>query len=100
MSEFKDNETFMLEALEQVWLGEMTEGQLLRFLRKEVLKMNQEQYGNLAGISRKTLSDLENGKIQANTKVLNQAFKPLGLKVGLIPRFESHWSKLLDSTKV
>ncbi|WP_165395097.1 helix-turn-helix domain-containing protein [Thiomicrorhabdus indica] len=93
----ENHETLMLKALQDVWQGTKTEGELLCFLRKNVLQMNQERYANLVGISRKTLSNIENGKIQANTKVLNQAFKPLGLKVGLIPRFDNHWTKIMQA---
>ena len=93
----ENHETMMLKALQDVWQGTKTEGELLCFLRKNVLQMNQERYSNLVGISRKTLSNIENGKIQANTKVLNQAFKPLGLKVGLVPRFDNHWIKIMQT---
>lgn len=88
-------ENLMLEALQLVWQGEKTEGELLRYLRKDVLGLSQEHYAKLAGISRRTLSNLENDKIQANVAVMNQAFKPLGLKLGLVPRFDSHWQRLL-----
>ena len=71
---------------------------LIAILRNNLLGLSQEHYAKLAGISRRTLSDLENDKIQANVAVMNQAFKPLGLKLGLVPRFDSHWQKLLKES--
>jgi DNA-binding XRE family transcriptional regulator len=97
MKNQNSKEQLMIEGLKQVWAGEKTEGELLRYLRKEILGLTQQQYSQLAGISRRTLSDIENGKIQANSAVLNQAFKPIGLKLGLVPRFENHWQQLLST---
>jgi len=46
----------------------------------------QERYAALAGISRRTLSDIEQDKENVTLTTLNKAFRPLGLKLGLLPR--------------
>ncbi len=69
-----------------LYAGELTEGQLLRALRRDVLGLSQTRYAELVGISRRTLSDLEGDKGNVTLEVMNRVFKPLGLKVGLLPR--------------
>ncbi len=72
--------------LGQFYAGELTEGKLLRALRRDVLGLSQDRYATLVGISRRTLSDLEGDKGNATLEVINRAFRPLGLEVGLLPR--------------
>ncbi|MEX1199076.1 MAG: helix-turn-helix domain-containing protein [Pseudohongiellaceae bacterium] len=79
-------EALLLEWLDAVHGGEMTEGQLLRRVRKEVLDMNQSRYADLAGVSRRTLSDIERDTGQQTVSVLNRVYRPLGLKTGLVLR--------------
>ncbi|MGM0632615.1 MAG: helix-turn-helix domain-containing protein [Pseudomonadota bacterium] len=82
----EDREALLLGWLEAVQRGELTEGQLLRRVRKEVLGLNQSQYAELAGISRRTLSDIERDAGQQTVSVLNRVYRPLGLKMGLVLR--------------
>ncbi len=72
--------------LGRFYAGELSEGQLLRALRRDVLGLSQDRYATLVGISRRTLSDLEGDKGNATLEVINRAFRPLGLEVGLLPR--------------
>lgn len=65
--------------------GELTQGQALKALRVEVLGLTQDEYANLAKVSRKTLSDVENDRGSYKTDILNRLFKPFGLKVGIVP---------------
>ena len=60
-------------------------GELLMYLRKNVLGMSQEQYANFVGISRRTLSDIELNKGKLSQSILDKVFKPLGLQTGLVP---------------
>ena len=76
----------MLESLEAVRQGEMTQGELLRRVRKQVLFLNQEQYARLVGVSRRSLSDIERDAGQQTVSVLNRVFRPLGLEMGLVRR--------------
>ena len=45
--------------------------------------MNQESYATLVGLSRKTISDIENDTGKQTLPVINSAFKPFGLTFGL-----------------
>ncbi|QWT46787.1 helix-turn-helix transcriptional regulator [Azospira inquinata] len=82
----RERDSLLLDLLHQLMTEKITEGQLLRHLRKKVLGLSQDQYAKLTGISRRTLSDLELGKGASSLKLLNGVFKPLGLQVGLLPR--------------
>lgn len=79
-------EALLLGWLDAVHQGELSEGQLLRRVRKEVLGMNQSRYAELAGVSRRTLSDIERDAGQQTVAVLNRVYRPLGLKMGLVLR--------------
>lgn len=90
-----DREAALMEALQRLYDGEITEGALLRYLRKEVLGLTQDQYAVLVGISRRTLSDIELDRAQLTVSVMSKVFKPLGLKVGLLPRSD----RLMNTVK-
>ena len=47
--------------------------------------MKQDQYAKLIKLSIKTLSDLEQNKGNMSQETINQAFKPFGLKLGIMP---------------
>lgn len=91
-----DREAMLLEQLQHLFKDDITPGELLQSLRKEVLGFSQERYAALAGISRRTLSDIEQNKERASLTTLNRAFKPLGLKIGLLPRQNSMMKQLLN----
>lgn len=65
--------------------GKLTQGQALKGLRVNILGLKQDVFAKLVGVSRKTLSDIENDRDSYNTEVLNKVFKPFGLQVGLLP---------------
>ncbi|WP_102794732.1 helix-turn-helix domain-containing protein [Bowmanella denitrificans] len=64
---------------------ELSAGQILKILRKDILEMSQVEYAALTGISRRTLSDLEQDLSSPTFLVFNAAFQPFGLQAGLIP---------------
>lgn len=82
----EDREAALVTLLQRFYAGELTEGQLLRALRRDVLGLSQTRYAALVGISRRTLSDLEGDKGNVTLAAVNRVFKPLGLQVGLLPR--------------
>lgn len=82
----EDREAALVALLQRFYAGELSEGQLLRALRRDVLGLSQTRYAALVGISRRTLSDLEGDKGNVTLAVVNRVFKPLGLQVGLLPR--------------
>ncbi|MDA9558295.1 helix-turn-helix domain-containing protein [Vibrio sp.] len=65
--------------------GELTQGLALKTLRVKVLGMKQDAFAKMVNVSRKTISDIENDRGSFKTEILNNVFKPFGLKVGLIP---------------
>ncbi len=70
--------------VECIFTGELTQGEALKKLRVQVLGIKQEQFAQLAKVSRKTLSDIENDKGNYSVDTLNQVFRPFGLQVGLV----------------
>lgn len=89
-----EREAMLLDLLQQFIEEKFTQGALLMQLRKKVLGFSQDRYAALAGISRRTLSDIEQDKESITLTTLNRAFKPLGLKLGLLPR-QTHMMQAL-----
>ncbi|SHH52155.1 helix-turn-helix domain-containing protein [Ferrimonas marina] len=70
----------------QLLLGELSVADALRYLRRDVLKMNQAEFASKVGISKRTLSSLEGGGVDGmSVSTLNQVFKIFDLEVGLVP---------------
>ncbi|MFI8748456.1 helix-turn-helix transcriptional regulator [Vreelandella lionensis] len=90
-----EREALLTTLATQLVREEISSGQVLRQLRRDVLGMSQTQYADLVGISRRTLSDLEAGKASPTVALLNQVFRPLGLQVGLLPRNRELRERLL-----
>ncbi len=65
--------------------SEISQGEALLRLRLNVTGLKQGDYAKLVNVSRKTISDIENNKGNPSGDILNKVFKPIGLKVGLIP---------------
>ena len=81
----QDRQQILIDLYLQYLKQEITTGELLKYLRKNVLGMSQEQYANFVGISRRTLSDIELNKGKLSQSILDKVFKPLGLQTGLVP---------------
>ena len=90
-----EREALLISLLLQLSSGEITEGELLRTLRKDLLKLSQTDYATMVGISRRTLSDIERNVASPTIAVLNAVFRPFGLKAGLLPRSATLMKKLL-----
>ena len=93
----QDRQQILIDLYTQYLLGKITLGQLLMHLRKNVLGVTQEQYAKLVGISRRTLTDIEQDKGKLTQSVLDKVFKPLGLKAGLVPTHD-HVVKMIVSS--
>lgn len=50
-----------------------------------MLGVKQDTFSKMVGVSRKTISDIENDRGTFKTDILDKVFKPFGLKVGLVP---------------
>ncbi|CAM4437114.1 helix-turn-helix transcriptional regulator [Vibrio agarivorans] len=66
-------------------IRDLTQGQALKELRMEVLGIKQDAFAKMVGVSRKTISEIENDRGAFKTDILDKVFKPFGLKVGLVP---------------
>lgn len=71
--------------LTQLAQGELTQGKFLRTMRKQVFQMSQSEYAAIAGVSRRTISALENDDATPNNVTLDKIFAPMGLRTGLMP---------------
>ncbi|EEY78201.1 DNA-binding helix-turn-helix protein [Acinetobacter calcoaceticus RUH2202] len=95
----QDRQQVLIDLYKQYLLSEITLGQLLSHLRKNVLGLSQEQYAALVGISRRTLTDIEQDKGKLTQSVLDKVFKPLGLKAGLVPTHEHIVGKIIKPSE-
>jgi DNA-binding transcriptional regulator YiaG len=95
----QDRQQVLIDLYKQYLLSEITLGQLLSHLRKNVLGLSQEQYAALVGISRRTLTDIEQDKGKLTQSVLDKVFKPLGLKAGLVPTHEHIVDKIIKPSE-
>lgn len=84
------------QIIKQLLFAELTQGQALKELRMSVLGLKQERYASLVGVSRKTLSDIENDRGNYKTDILNRVFRPFGLKVGIIPSSPNTLASLIN----
>lgn len=71
--------------IKSMLLGELTQGGALVHLRSDILGLKQVDYAKMVKVSRKTISEIENGKGGQSVEILNRVFKPFGLHMGLIP---------------
>lgn len=94
----EQRQALLIELLTNYMLGKLTQGQLLQYLRKEILGLNQTQYAELVNISRRTLSDLERDKSNPANTVINKVFRPFGLRAGLVPMHTHVVQKLLTQS--
>lgn len=94
-----DREAALVALLKRYYAGELTDGQLLRVLRRDVLGLTQTRYASLVGISRRTLSDLEGDKNNVTLDVKNRVYRPLGLEASLLPRKRALLEQALTFTE-
>jgi DNA-binding XRE family transcriptional regulator len=73
------------QVIKLLLIGELTQGLALKELRIGVLGVKQDTYAKMVGVSRKTISEIENDRGAFKTDILDKVFKPFGLRVGLVP---------------
>ena len=71
------------QVIEQFMEGELTQGELLKKLRIDVLGVKQDAFATLVKVSRKTISDVENDNGNYSVNTINQIFRPFGLVLKL-----------------
>ncbi|MGS2872429.1 helix-turn-helix transcriptional regulator [Enterobacter huaxiensis] len=91
-----DRQSVLHAAIRDILLGKITQGELLKRLRVDVLGLKQDEYAKLVSVSRKTLSDIENDKGNYSAEVINKIYKPFGLQTGLVPISKTLMASLLS----
>lgn len=69
---FKDREDLLLAATLDLFSGKKIQGQVLKWLRVELLLLSQDQYAKMVGVSRKALSDIESDKGKNGVELINR----------------------------
>ena len=90
LSTAQAREDLLLRSVAGLMRGDLKRGEVLRYLRKHVLKMNQADFAELAKVSRRTLTQIESDSYGLNEDSLNRAFAIFGLKLGLVPMSAAH----------
>lgn len=81
----ESRESYYLEISTKLLHGEITIGEGIQQLRKKFLGLNQEQFAKLVGVSRKTISDIENNRGNLSVETLNAITKPFKFRLALVP---------------
>ncbi|KXO09585.1 transcriptional regulator, Cro/CI family [Moritella sp. JT01] len=58
----EEREALVIDVTVHMLKGTMTKGEALKHLRLKLFSVNQADYAKMVGISRKALSEIENGK--------------------------------------
>jgi len=82
----EEREVLVIEVTVNMLKGIMTKGEALKHLRLNLFSVNQADYAKMVGISRKVLSEIENGKGNYTEAILQKVFRPLGMVVTVMPR--------------
>lgn len=80
-----EREALVNSLLTQQIQGRISHGEMLRQLRIELTGMTQADFANWVGISRRSLTQLENDDSNPTIAVLSRVFRPFGLMVGVTP---------------
>ncbi|WP_130804974.1 helix-turn-helix domain-containing protein [Acinetobacter ihumii] len=92
----QDRQQILIDWYRRYLFNEITQGELLLYLRKNILGLSQQKYAELVGISRRTLTDIEQNKGSQTQQIIDKVFKPLGLKAGLTLTHEHVVHKLFE----
>lgn len=86
MANLSSREQLFYDLLNQYYEAKLTRGELLHTFRKQVIKYSQSEYCKLVGIGRNSLIDIEKDRGEPSETIINKAFRPFNLKVGLVPK--------------
>ncbi|MGL4713474.1 MAG: helix-turn-helix transcriptional regulator [Shewanella sp.] len=82
----KEREDLLLAATSDLFSGKKTQGQVLKWLRVELLSLSQDQYAKMVGVSRKALSDIESDKGKNGVELISRVFSGVGFRIALMPK--------------
>jgi len=81
-----DERRVFLQAIQTMMLdGRLTMGAALRVLRAAHLGVTRKQYARMVKLSNTALADLENDRGNPTMRSIEQAFRPFGFRLALIP---------------
>ena len=92
----EDKAEILMNLLVLAFEGEISQGTLIKLLRRDVLGVNQDQFVELTGINRKTLSQVEGDRTKPTMKALVELIRPFGLEFAIVPRSKPMRDKVVD----
>lgn len=81
-----EREALLNEIRDKLGTGELSTGQAVRRLRKEVTGLQQERFAALCRISARALRQLEQDDGNPTVQTLNSVFNPFGMQVGIVKK--------------
>lgn len=79
-----ERERFLKDLLEELSLGNISIGEAVHSLRKEVTGLKQDQFALMCNISLRALRQIEHDEGNPTIQTLNNIFKLFGMKMGVI----------------
>ena len=76
----------MNELQQQLASGEITIGEAVRRLRKEVTGLQQARFAQMCKLSLRALRQLQLDESNPTVQTLNSVFNPFGMQVGIVPK--------------
>lgn len=76
----------LTEIQTQLASGELTIGQAVRKLRKEITGLQQARFAQMCKLSLRALRQLEHNESNPTVQTLNSVFNPFGMQVGIVPK--------------
>lgn len=92
----EDRENFLIDVTRKLFLNKITMGTAIKLLRVTILKMNQEQFAKLVGVSRKTISEIENDRGNLSVETISAIIKPFKLSLTFLPTTSEMREKLVE----
>jgi DNA-binding XRE family transcriptional regulator len=75
------------ELKSQLASGQISIGEAVRRLRKDVTGLRQAQFAQMCKLSLRALRQLEHDESNPTLQTLNSVFTPFGMQVGIVPKF-------------
>jgi len=81
-----ERDRILTEIRTQLAAGDITIGQAVRRLRKEVTGLQQARFAQMCKLSMRALRQLEQDEANPTMHTLNSVFGPFGMQVGIISK--------------
>lgn len=84
--EITERDRTLTEIRTQLAAGDITIGQAVRRLRKEVTGLQQARFAQMCKLSLRALRQLEQDEANPTLHTLNSVFSPFGMQVGIVSK--------------